>query len=104
MSDNDNKASAIDPRGCGCTECIVGEYVPAEDATREHLRRLAVGDMTNNTYQPGTVLLRPPHPAEEHGGNLVYEVSLPAESMTEVFTPEELNDLNAETIFYNLRA
>lgn len=100
----DIKPLAIDPRGCGCTECIIGEYIPAEKATREHLRLLAVGEMANHTYEQGTVLLRRPYPSEEHGGDLVYEVSLPAESMSEVFTPAELNDLNAETIYFNLRS
>lgn len=102
MSDNETAPLAIDPRGCGCTECLVGEYIPAEKATREHLRLVAIGRMRNNTYSPGTVTLRLPV-GDEPGTDLVFEVSLPAESLTEVFTTDELDGFPAETIFFNLR-
>lgn len=47
-------ALAVDPEGCGCTECIVGEYVPEErfilSASSADLRDFASGKLGNNTY------------------------------------------------------
>lgn len=40
---------AIDPRGCGCTECLTGEYVPEERALPEHWLRVLQGTICNNT-------------------------------------------------------
>lgn len=42
---------AIDPVGCGCTECLVGEYVPIERATSEQVLALAKGEIGDNTSQ-----------------------------------------------------
>ena len=28
---------AVDPVGCGCTECIIGEYIPADQVAREQI-------------------------------------------------------------------
>lgn len=42
------KVLAIDPAGCGCTECCTGEYVPLERATDEQLIDLLTGDIENN--------------------------------------------------------
>jgi hypothetical protein len=39
----------IDPRGCGCTECITGLYVPLEHATVSQLLKAAHGLMSNAT-------------------------------------------------------
>ncbi|WP_114906802.1 hypothetical protein [Ornithinimicrobium murale] len=100
---DDTTPLAIDPRGCGCTECLVGEYIPAQSATREHLRLVATGRMRNNTYSDGTVTLRPPM-SSEPGSDLVYEIALLAESLSGVFTADELDDTPAEAIFENLRA
>jgi hypothetical protein len=41
--------TAVDPHGCGCTECITGQYVPLERATDRHIAALLTGHMTNNT-------------------------------------------------------
>jgi hypothetical protein len=41
---------AIDPTGCGCTECLVGEYVPFDRATRKQLKQMRKGKIGNNTY------------------------------------------------------
>lgn len=45
---------AVDPNGCGCTECLIGEYVPFERwvalATPGDVKALMVGDVKNNTY------------------------------------------------------
>lgn len=41
---------AIDPRDCGCTECLVGEYVPERLATPEHWQRVLDGTIFNNTH------------------------------------------------------
>ncbi len=43
--------SAIDPEGCGCTECIIHEYYPLEDATPAMLRDMVAGYIGNNTYE-----------------------------------------------------
>lgn len=40
---------AIDPRGCGCTECLTGEYVPLDRADDIDLLGLLLGHFTNNT-------------------------------------------------------
>ena len=44
------KPWAIDPVGCGCTECIVGEYVPQEWADKSAWLRVLMGDIDNHTY------------------------------------------------------
>lgn len=41
---------AIDPPGCGCTECIVGEYKPFDEASPEELEMMLRGRLRNNTY------------------------------------------------------
>jgi len=40
---------AIDPSGCGCTECMVGEYVPLDQATAEQVVDMLAGSVRNNT-------------------------------------------------------
>lgn len=40
---------AIDPPGCGCTECLIGEYVPLDQATDDQLRLMLQGKIKNNT-------------------------------------------------------
>jgi DNA-binding PadR family transcriptional regulator len=40
---------AIDPYGCGCTECITGEYVPLERATDAQLAAMLRGEIRDNT-------------------------------------------------------
>lgn len=39
---------AIDPPGCGCTECITGEYVPLDYATDQQIADLIRGEIHNN--------------------------------------------------------
>lgn len=39
---------AVDPAGCGCTECIIGEYLPADQANDTHLYSIITGDLSNN--------------------------------------------------------
>lgn len=50
---------AIDPADCGCTECLTGEYVPLNQASREQILQLARGKLGNNTgwylTEPGVV-------------------------------------------------
>ena len=41
---------AIDPEGCGCTECIIGEYVPLEQVTSTEVARLLLGTIGNHTH------------------------------------------------------
>lgn len=49
------KPWAIDPSGCGCTECIVGEYVNLDHATNKDVHRLLLGEVSDNTYGIWTV-------------------------------------------------
>ena len=49
---------AIDPAGCGCTECLTGEYVPLDEATDDQLRMMLMGEIRNNT---GYVWTADPH-------------------------------------------
>ena len=42
------KPTAIDPLGCGCTECITGEYVPLDRATPEQVLDMLTGGIRNN--------------------------------------------------------
>lgn len=48
MSDEDTWPIAIDPPGCGCTECIVGQYVPLDRATSEQVVDMLLGKLHNN--------------------------------------------------------
>jgi hypothetical protein len=41
--------AAIDPPGCGCTECLTGEYVPLDLASPIHIMALVFGVIANNT-------------------------------------------------------
>lgn len=45
-----HKITAIDPPGCGCTECLVGEYVPFDAS-------LVIGEVLNAVYE-GTITVR----------------------------------------------
>lgn len=40
---------AIDPPGCGCTECLTGEYVPLDRASHQDIRRAQLGEIADNT-------------------------------------------------------
>lgn len=40
---------AIDPPGCGCTECMTGEYKPLDKATEDDIRALFAGAVRDNT-------------------------------------------------------
>lgn len=40
---------AIDPAGCGCTECLTGLYVPVDEATDGQLMLMYQGKIANNT-------------------------------------------------------
>lgn len=43
-------AIAIDPAGCGCTECLTGEYVPFDLASDEQIADMIYGKIANHTY------------------------------------------------------
>jgi len=49
---------AVDPDGCGCTECLIGEYVPqnqwVQNANLLDVLRLLRDEVRNNTYTPDT--------------------------------------------------
>ncbi|MET9402646.1 hypothetical protein [Kitasatospora sp. NPDC002965] len=40
---------AIDPYDCGCTQCILGDFVPLREATDEHIALMVTGKLRNNT-------------------------------------------------------
>ena len=42
---------AIDPIGCGCTECLTGEYVPLEMATADQMRAMLMGTVRDHTEE-----------------------------------------------------
>lgn len=42
--------TAIDPVGCGCTECLIGEYKPVDQATAEDMLALFLGELRDNAY------------------------------------------------------
>lgn len=50
---------AVDPTNCGCTECIVGEYVPLQDylerANAHDLMAIIEEDVTLHTYAPSVL-------------------------------------------------
>lgn len=39
----------VDPPGCGCTECLTGEYVPLDMATADQVRRMIDGELNDAT-------------------------------------------------------
>jgi len=47
--DDDPKLIAIDPAGCGCTECLTGEYRPLQAASEDELRALVAGHLRDHT-------------------------------------------------------
>jgi hypothetical protein len=55
------KILAVDPAGCGCTECIVGEYVPADQwkwqATDGDIKALLLQRVANHTDVDLTALI-----------------------------------------------
>lgn len=45
----DPRLLAIDPEGCGCTECLIGEYLPMEHMEGKHVLAMSLGLLVNNT-------------------------------------------------------
>jgi hypothetical protein len=45
------KAIAIDPVGCGCTECLTGEYVPLDRATPKQVKKMIKGKLRDHTSE-----------------------------------------------------
>lgn len=52
--DGRRKPWQIDPPGCGCTECLVGEYVPLDQATEHDIMAMAAGVVSNASGFPLT--------------------------------------------------
>lgn len=51
--------TAIDPVNCGCTECLTGEYVPINKATRANILALIKNELRDNTNYGFTVTIEP---------------------------------------------
>lgn len=49
MYDETPTLTAIDPSGCGCNECMTGEYKPLDKATDDDIRALFAGNLRDNT-------------------------------------------------------
>lgn len=47
--DDEIKVIAVDPVGCGCLECEVGDYVPFDYATSDQIIDMIRGDIANHT-------------------------------------------------------
>ena len=45
----DKTVDAIDPPGCGCTECITGLYRPIDQANNEELIAMILGEIPNHS-------------------------------------------------------
>jgi hypothetical protein len=45
----------IDPAGCGCTECLTGEYVPLDRATDAQVFALLRGELSDATSEKFTL-------------------------------------------------
>jgi len=54
----------IDPRDCGCTDCLTGRTVPLDAASAEQIAAMLKGQIANRTSEEFTVLLtvRPTEP------------------------------------------
>lgn len=88
---------AVDPTGCGCNECITGEYVPLEEATVELLKGIALGTVANNTYGALTVTVRTWNTSDPiEAGDIVYQVEL--EHLSGVWSQDQLDGRDADTI------
>ena len=59
MSIDISKIEAIDPPGCGCTECIIGEYIPLDSPyIDEVLEAVLNGEITpRNNQNDGTLII-----------------------------------------------
>lgn len=64
----DRKLVAIDPPGCGCTECLVGEYVPLDRASDEQVAALFRGELGDNTNRVWQIQQRLDLRGEAEGG------------------------------------
>lgn len=54
--------TAIDPAGCGCTECLTGQYVPLDQATPTQVLKMRIGQLRNNTgedFEPLPTTVQP---------------------------------------------
>lgn len=52
-----SKPIQIDPAGCGCTECLTGEYVPLDQASKNQVFALMRGELRDATSEKFTVTL-----------------------------------------------
>jgi len=72
------KVEAVDPTGCGCTECLIGEYLQEEfwyhRANRADVIALLRGEVRNNTYYPLARLLDPYYYTDEDVKEMLIQV------------------------------
>lgn len=55
--DRDTWPIQVDPPGCGCTECLIGQYVPLDRATSEQVIALLCGELGSG-LSPSDLQLR----------------------------------------------
>lgn len=48
----------LDPDGCGCTDCIIGESTPLDEATNQQTAAAAAGLIGNATGHPMAITYR----------------------------------------------
>jgi hypothetical protein len=51
ITDGARWPAAIDPAGCGCTQCLTGEYVPLDQATGLQVYAMLRGQLECHLYQ-----------------------------------------------------
>ncbi len=75
------KPIAIDPEGCGCTECLTGLYVPLEMATGRQIRKLLKGRLHDHTGERFFV-----NEEKQHGSDVPVVVTVRGEYSNRTWT------------------
>jgi hypothetical protein len=64
---------AVDPPGCGCTECMTREYVPLHLATSDQIAALLNGDLRNHLHSSTELLVNVTHSLTNPGRSLTVQ-------------------------------
>lgn len=71
-------AIQVDPYGCGCTECLTGEYVPLDRATPEQMAAMLHGKLSNATSEDFTLTTVAEHYLSDVPQPVTYTMTLTA--------------------------